>query len=172
MNISRKHVVHGADVPNVTMYSDSTMLILIFAIHVIAVNAKSIMKRILAAFCKKLCSKSRSIAYVFMTLKRVKMINWMSEHDYMFQISSVCGSLAHDVKMAIIGHVVKFVVHIERRNGVSQKKMIAWPTLQNGFSQRLTTNMQHSFGHIMRLDSILILSIIICALLAAVQKPA
>jgi hypothetical protein len=171
MNISQRHAVFGVGVLNAIMYSDSATRILMFATLFIAVNAKSIMKRTRVAFYKKLCSKRGSIAYVSTTLKHVKMINWMSEHDFMCPITSVCGSRAHAVRMSAIWHAVKSVDQIERRNGVSRKKMIAWPTSLNGFSQRLTTNMLHTFGHIMLPGLILTLSIIICALLAAAQKP-
>jgi hypothetical protein len=143
-----------------------------FAIRVIAVNAKFITRRNRAASCKKLCLKSTSIAFVFTILKHAKMINWMSVHDFMCRISSVCVSHARDVRTATIEHLVKFVVHTERKNGVNQRETIAWPTSPNGFSQPLTTNMPHLFGHIMLLDSILTLSIIICAPAADAQKPA
>jgi hypothetical protein len=107
-----------------------------------------------------------------MILKHAKMINWMSVRDFMYQISSVCESRAHVVRMATIGHVVKFVVHTVRRNGVNQRGMIAWLISQNGFSLPLTTNMPHSFGDIMLLDSTLTLSIIIYAPAVDAQKQA
>jgi hypothetical protein len=49
----------------------------------------------------------------------------MSALTSMWPTSSASGSHAHVVKMVTIGHVVRFVDLIERRNGVNQKATIA-----------------------------------------------